>query len=284
MRTSFQDLVNRTLHHDMIQKYTTLPAYPDMRMKALRYFLDEHCTEQQRVELYTVTSSLAQLGMDTHDQIDLHDEHLSEPEMRGRQLKVLAGDYFSSRFYQLLAKFNDIELIQALCGGICDSNRVKVTLHEASLKFAVTAESFWKASIEIKAVLYRTFASFFRESEVAHLWQRVIDAIAACEVVIEQREASQSASTFKGSYGYWSLLERAADALVKPLQAFDGTNSWPAIKQALEREQVVSELEQKLNESIAALQEATYSINQPKLRANVESIVSHYRSMQVALT
>ena len=42
---------------------------------------------------------------------------------RSRQLKVLAGDYFSSRFYHLLAQAGQIEMIKQLSNAICEVNR-----------------------------------------------------------------------------------------------------------------------------------------------------------------
>ena len=63
-------------------------------------------------ELFTLATSLVQLGLDTHDLVTASNDVKEKKAARSRQLKVLAGDYFSARFYHLLAQAGQIDMIK----------------------------------------------------------------------------------------------------------------------------------------------------------------------------
>lgn len=92
-------LIHKYTGHDMIQTYTELPAFPDSRIRLLVACMKASGISPANQDLYASVVSLVQMGLDTHDLIDTHTGHQSETEMRSRQIKVLGGDYFSSRFY-----------------------------------------------------------------------------------------------------------------------------------------------------------------------------------------
>ena len=97
------ELAKKYVEYDMISTHTELPDFPAPRVHLLYSFLtDSETGSQKSVENCALAAFLVQSGMDTHDQIDLGGEQ-QESKMRARQLKVLAGDYFSSVFYALLA-------------------------------------------------------------------------------------------------------------------------------------------------------------------------------------
>ena len=103
-------LASRYMHHDMIEKYADLPEFPHLRTRLLHIFLQKGgIPSVMGNELYALVTSLLQLGLDTHDRVDNDSRGLDDFRKRAMQLKVLAGDYFSSRFYYLLSQAEQID-------------------------------------------------------------------------------------------------------------------------------------------------------------------------------
>src|SRR5262245_61503284 len=123
------EMAKKYVEYDMIQAHTELPEFPESRIRLLFTFLANQRTPLIHSELYSLVVSLVQFGMDTHDMIDSESGRLGEKDMRSRQLKVLAGDYYSSRFYQLLAQAGQVEMIRRISNGVTEVNKLKVSLY-----------------------------------------------------------------------------------------------------------------------------------------------------------
>src|SRR5262245_54638125 len=107
-------LAHKYMDHDMIARYTDLPAFPDGRIQLLFATLSQQPQGEEHKELLAVATSLVQMGLDTHDLVDNASGEGGESNlvMRAKQLKVLAGDFFSSRFYHLLSQAGQIDAVR----------------------------------------------------------------------------------------------------------------------------------------------------------------------------
>src|SRR5690242_14448879 len=107
-------LANKYLNYDMINLHTELPQFPDGRISLLYAVLSQQPAAESNKELLALVTSLVQMGLDTHDLVDNGnaDSNKGLLGMRTQQLKVLAGDYFSSRFYHLLSQAGQIDTIR----------------------------------------------------------------------------------------------------------------------------------------------------------------------------
>ncbi|OEF98698.1 heptaprenyl diphosphate synthase component 1 [Desulfuribacillus alkaliarsenatis] len=76
----------------------------------------------------SVASALIESALDIHQQIEKFDMS----EVTSRQLTVLAGDYYSSKYYKLLSDENMIREIQVFAKAIQQINEAKMTRHFAS--------------------------------------------------------------------------------------------------------------------------------------------------------
>ena len=86
------ELAEKYINYDMIQNHTELPGFPDARVHLLYIFLmDSGRNIAGHEELYALVTSLVQVGLDTHESIDVTEGNQGEAMMRSRQLKVLAG-------------------------------------------------------------------------------------------------------------------------------------------------------------------------------------------------
>jgi heptaprenyl diphosphate synthase len=197
--------------HDMIETYVTLPDFPDQRIELLYTFLSRG-NQMQHSELYTLVTTLVQIGLDTHDKIEpTGGEYASDSrEDRTRQLNVLAGDYLSGRFYQLLAQAEQIETIKKLSSAICEVNRTKLTLYMKMKQFKCSAEDYLKQTVFIKTHLFLSFSHWFSQTDRAR-WADIFSAFTQCEVIVEELIKAQQSTQFKEGWAYWFALQKASD-------------------------------------------------------------------------
>ncbi len=81
---------------------------------------------------YILSISLVHLALNTHDQIRLEQAE-TDQEKKLRQLTVLAGDYYSSQYYQLLAKQSDFKMIKHVSDAIQKINEYKTSFFQQEL-------------------------------------------------------------------------------------------------------------------------------------------------------
>ncbi|CAM3394345.1 heptaprenyl diphosphate synthase component 1 [Marinicrinis lubricantis] len=199
------DAAQKYMSHDMITKHTELPQFPHCRSELLYTFLKHELP--QREDIYTLATSLIQMALDTHDLVEL-DNVEDMREQRAKQLKVLAGDYFSSRFYYLLSYADQIETVKQLAAAICEVNRLKVNLYMKLKNFALTAEEYLNQTVQIRSQLYLSFSNLFRSGK-EKLWQDLLIGFTRCELLRDEIRRTETEGLPYAGYGYWMLLERA---------------------------------------------------------------------------
>jgi heptaprenyl diphosphate synthase len=211
------EMASKYINYDMFQIYTELPAFPDFRVRLLYAFLANEQQVKQHSELYALAASLVQLGLDTHDLIDTDTEQKKEKAMRSRQLKVLAGDYFSSRFYHLLAREGQIDVIKKLSGAVCEVNRLKMSLYMRMKQLRVTAEEYIHTCVKLKSELFEVFAGMLEERSKLQ-WPALVQGFAHCEVMVSELERIEETGQFKESWGYWHVLHSGTEEEKRRLQ------------------------------------------------------------------
>ncbi|MBE3554467.1 MAG: heptaprenyl diphosphate synthase component 1, partial [Thermicanus sp.] len=90
------------------------------------------CTQGIRspeIEVACTATMLVQLGLDIHEEVT-NEEEIAPHKIRNRQLQILAGDYFSSRYFLLLSSYGMIGKIRELAISIKGINQQKVLLYE----------------------------------------------------------------------------------------------------------------------------------------------------------
>jgi heptaprenyl diphosphate synthase len=204
------EIAQKYVDYDMIQKHTELPGISDSRLRLLYAFLNHQQSLTKYSELYTLAISLVQLGMDTHDLVDSDSEPRPEHEMRSRQLKVLAGDYFSARFYQILAQAGQIDMVSKISGAVCEVNRLKVNLYVRMRQLKVTAEEYLSYAAQLRSELFQLFSGIL-EGALSRVWPEVLGGVSRCEVVLEEIERSESPVRFDKSWAYWHVMQEGTD-------------------------------------------------------------------------
>lgn len=204
--------------YDMIQKHTSLPELAEYRARLLLVFLNKTNQNFEQNEIITVATSLVQLGLDTHDLVPVSNLQKEEKDARSRQLKVLAGDYFSSRFYHILAQAGQIEMIKQLSDAICEVNRSKMNLYLRMKQQKMTAAEYLEQSVLIKMQLFLSFEPLFA-GEQLQIWADILKMFALGEVIAIEIERSENLDKFHTSWSYWHILESASKEEKKQLQS-----------------------------------------------------------------
>lgn len=204
---SVLDAATKFMTYDMIVNHTELPNFPHYRSELLYTLLKYELPERE--DIYTLATALVQLGLDTHEMVGLEQDHTLK-EMRSKQLKVLAGAYFSSRFYQLLSSAGHIDMVRQLSAAVCEVNQMKMNLYENLKKVSLTAEDYLNQMVQIRSRLYLSFVNLIHKGKSGP-WGEIIKGFTRCEILHEElsQQKQNEHSLKKRSYGFWLLREMA---------------------------------------------------------------------------
>lgn len=212
------ELAKRYTQYDMIQIHTELPDFPASRTRLLCAFLEETSSETENTELYALAASLVQMGIDTHEMVSVSNDVKEKKAVRSRQLKVLAGDYFSSGFYHLLSQSGRIEMVRQLSAAICEINRLKMTLYMGMKQLKLTAEEYMSQMVKIRTRLFAHFDQLMKGAS-HRLWPDILDGVAQCEVLAEEIVQYNDLEKFRGSWGFWHIMENGTKEERKQLES-----------------------------------------------------------------
>jgi heptaprenyl diphosphate synthase len=264
------EIAQKYVDHDIIQAHTALPDFPDARLRLLYAFLNEQEPHKTHSELYTLVVSLVQLGMDTHDLIDTDLERRTEPEMRSRQLKVLAGDYFSATFYQLLSQAGQIDMISKISGAVSEVNRLKVNLYVRMRQLKMSAEEYLSLTVQLKATLFEIFSGVL-EGSLSHGWSEILNGVCRCEALVDEIVRMESPARFDKSWAYWHLLQEGTEE--ERQQLIQRMHEPAFIYSLAEKYNVRSQLKAKLKHSANAVKSLAGKLESDKLFSELTVIV-----------
>lgn len=246
------NLARKYTDYDMIQRHTELPTFPNSRVQLLYTFLNQgqrHSVEDS--ELFSLVTALVQMGLDTHEMIDVQEENLGEQDMRSRQLKVLGGDFFSSRFYQLLAQAGQISVIASLSDGICRLNERKMSLYDRMKKGKVSSEEYVQESVQLKKQLFLSFHNMISE-ELAELYDQFLTSFSLLDTLVEELEAAKDVERSKSRFAYLQIYENensdVRSALAKEIVV---QSEW---NELISKHRTIEVLTKKIDQSVQAVQ------------------------------
>lgn len=256
------EIAKQYTEYDMIQIHTDLPDFPELRTRLLFAFLNGNSKFSSSSELYTLATSLVQLALDTHDLVTASNDVKEKKAARSRQLKVLAGDYFSSRFYNLLAQAGQIEMIKQLSNAICEVNRLKMNIYLKMKQLKLTAEDYIHLTVEIKSQLFLSFSEFMSEV-YDQAWPDILRSYAKCEVIFEEIFRVESAANFRDSWGFWHILQHGTKEERKQLHAEESDQA--RLRTLIHKYNITSQLYQMLDSHTKQLQSKVQQLESDKL-------------------
>lgn len=242
------DLAKKYVDYDMIKTHTELAEFPDSRVRLLYFFLkQQHPKDETLLEVCALAVYLLQLGLDTHDLIDPEPIRKEERLMRSRQLKVLAGDYFSSLFYQLLAKTGQIERISLLSAAVCEVNQLKAKIYTRMKQLLLSAEHYVKETAMLKMQLFSFFTPLL-DKQTQHYWGSLLAQLSCCEALAGEMALTPNEPPKHIGYAYLQILESGSKEEQLLLKGQDvSKRDWLSL---LAKYKVMDQLAGKLRESV----------------------------------
>ena len=128
--------IEEQLHHSYLKEYIDQPYIDRDRIYFLLLpFINEGRTMSKEVVQWISTAMLLQIALDTHEKVTISERD----SLKERQLTVLAGVYFSSLYYKILAETDDVELICNLAKAIKEINESKISIYKNEHKSIIEA-------------------------------------------------------------------------------------------------------------------------------------------------
>lgn len=271
------ELAKKYIDYDMISTHTALPDFPVPRVRLLYTFLlDRDGGKSYRTaETFALAAFLVQLGLDIHDRIDLESHRKEERSMRSRQLKVLAGDYFSSVFYELLAQAGEIEMISVMSAAICEVNKLKVNLYSKLKGMLLSAEDYLKEHVHLKMPLFLSFSHLLDKS-VHNIWRLLLAELSRCEVILSEINSSGELPQNHQGYAYLKIMETGTFEDKETLSGSSvGDREWKSLlaKYGV-KEQLIVLLHQSVERTQLLLQECKGETVRSELGKALEPFIS----------
>lgn len=155
----FMDVRHRTL-----QKYTGVPVLDENQLFYLLIpFLNGEEWQQEQQEA-AITVGIVYAALAAHDHIKELDATSKE-----QQLTVLAGDFYSGRYYEILAMSGNVALIRNLSQGIVARCENQIKVYENKQR---TMEQWYTSMSTIESGLIAQFFDLYSFSEYIPLIEK----------------------------------------------------------------------------------------------------------------
>ncbi|MEO3945210.1 heptaprenyl diphosphate synthase component 1 [Gorillibacterium sp. CAU 1737] len=260
--TNIEKLVKRYTEYDVIQMYTDLPAYPELRVRLLDAYLKETGMESSRSELFSLVTAIIQMGLDAHEQVPVRNTLKTKPEARNRQLKVLAGAYFSSRYYNLLAEAGEVAAVKLLASSVSEINRLKLALYVKIKQMKVTAEEYIRQRVQIQAQLFLSFAELIPDYARKTLTD-LIYGVSRFEVLAGELDRLREDQAAIESWGFWHVHDMGSRDERKQLAA--GASDPSRLKALLLKYKAGQQLQHLLEEEAGHICRKLREVNSERL-------------------
>ncbi|GKU81009.1 heptaprenyl diphosphate synthase component 1 [Niallia sp. NCCP-28] len=155
-----KEKILQKISHTYLFQHIQKPVIDDERLLLILSILKEAKLSDKDIEKYTITTMLIQIALDTHELIT--NESQSKDLEKNRQLTVLAGDFYSGHYFQLLAEAEDIHMIKILAEAIKEINEQKIALYQ---KAAANIDELVKSIVIVEyALVDKLIAAFHMEA------------------------------------------------------------------------------------------------------------------------
>ena len=167
-------------HHPYLEKYLGEPAVDEDKLLLLAGLFDEAGVPESAGRTEITAAMIVQIGLDTHERVS-NNTSSADDGLKNRQLHVLAGDYYSGLYYQLLASSGNIEMIKVLSAAIKEINEQKIAVYQ---KTAADLQGLMAGIRAIEASLIEKLAVSFHQPQ----WQEAAGTVLLYKRLLKERE------------------------------------------------------------------------------------------------
>ncbi|MFG0214403.1 heptaprenyl diphosphate synthase component 1 [Brevibacillus porteri] len=214
--------IYKRITHSYVEHYVDVPSMAENRLELLYLFLLEQGMPKEKASVLCTATGLVQLGLDTHELVK-NEYDSSQSAERNRQLTVLAGDYYSSRYYHLLASAGEIQAIQVLSAAIQRVNEAKMRLYIAGRDSKILSdEEYWELRNTIDTGLYVAVVEEYADSvDRRRFWCDLMKETAKVESVIGEWEQLKWQEQVPFGFARF-LLQKPGATLAQVLSGVEG--------------------------------------------------------------
>jgi heptaprenyl diphosphate synthase len=205
----FRSKILMYVRHRTLRLYTGEPELREDRLFFLllpflngNHWDDEH--EQSAISVAIIYSALA-----AHDQI----KELNASS-KSQQLTVLAGDYYSGLYYQMLARLSNVDLIRKLSNGIIDISEKKASVYDDVKQpfeeWMTTIQTIESLSIEqyYEHFEFDQYKSFVRRGLLIHRISHELELVQQMKITRFQESLADSDLFYGYSQNWLELLNQ----------------------------------------------------------------------------
>ncbi|EMG29122.1 hypothetical protein X560_0134 [Listeria fleischmannii 1991] len=158
--------VERLVHEKSAYEFLKDNFYGPETDKDQMFWLNEsirgsELAETDKYRIITATLYVI-LAHDTHEMID-EDKDGRNVSRKGRELTVLAGDYYSALYYRTMAELGMTQLLAALQKGVQKTNTAKTNIYQLHV---VTDDDYMRELRASSSAIFSEFATYFQKDEV----------------------------------------------------------------------------------------------------------------------
>lgn len=263
------ELAKQYTQYDMIRLHTDVPAFPEARSRLLLAFLRESGNVGKTAESLTLAVSLVQMGIDIHEMVSMSNQVKEKKAVRSRQLKVLAGDYFSSGYYHLLSESGQIDMVEQIAGSICEVNRLKMTLYARVQQMKLTADEYLQRMANIRAQLFVRFDHLMKNG-LGKAWHDILESFARCELLADELDRIGNPERFRESWAFWRIKEQGFGDALRELDS--SADRKEQVNGLMLKCRIKEQLQQLLDEQVGDLYERAKQLDSDRLRQELLQI------------
>ncbi len=174
--------IEEQLHHSYLKEYIDHPYIDrDLIYFLLLPFVHEEQGLNKKAVQWISTAMLLQVALDTHEKVTIS----QVDSLKERQLTVLAGVYFSSLYYKILADTDDVDLIATLAKAIKQINESKISIYKKEHK---NLEGLLDSLKTREAAIVSNFFEFFKEEK----WVELVKEALLYKKLVQERTALEN--------------------------------------------------------------------------------------------
>ncbi len=260
--------------HLFIEKYVTVPEPAFLRLQLLNIFLYYVSVPQDLRKSYGVTAGLIQMGLDVHESVTTQKEN-SVNKVRGRQLSILAGDYYSSIYYFLLSKKNLIEGVKKFSKGIRNINIAKMNLYTENSGQGFDSIQQYIQLLKVReSNLYTQFLDELQSQKEKENWRTIIEDMIFLLYVAEELQANE---INQHHYSYYLINHYASKDEKEEIMTFSlSTDKQMKYKKLFHKYKIQRKIEEMMQSIYVRLNQMINDLEDPFIKTELYFILNHY--------
>ncbi|OIK12286.1 heptaprenyl diphosphate synthase component 1 [Bacillus sp. MUM 13] len=132
--TKLKGMIESKANHPYLAEFLDKPIIDEDKLLLLWGLFNELDMPEEDKNSSILSAMLMQVALDTHENVTNSVESgESGKVLRTRQLTVLAGDFYSGLYYQILADVENLPLIRILASATKDMNEHKISLYQKTI-------------------------------------------------------------------------------------------------------------------------------------------------------